>query len=156
MPSTALVEWFPDDDLEASLSSELVQFAALLDTDIGRQATSIASQPDATDDKIDVITTGEAVELRMYRLIRENTNYHAIVLSKSEDIAASDGHKLHWRALVFEAATIKECPANNDWARTPKHADIDEYRERVAMHDRRQLDHRRLCSRESSKAQYVT
>ena len=59
--SAALVEWFPD-DLEASLSGELVQFAALLDTDIGRQATSIASQPDATDDDIDVITTGEAVE----------------------------------------------------------------------------------------------
>ena len=31
------------------------------------------SQPDATDDDIDVITTGEAVQLRMYRLIRENT-----------------------------------------------------------------------------------
>ena len=61
--SAALVEWFPD-DLEASLAGELVQFAALLDTDIGRQATSIVSQPD-------VITTGEAVELRMYRLIRE-------------------------------------------------------------------------------------
>ena len=59
MQSAALVEWFP--------------FAALLDTDIERQATSIASQPDATDDDIDVITTGEAVELRMYRLIRENT-----------------------------------------------------------------------------------
>ena len=44
----SLVEWFPD-DLEASLSGELVQFAALLDTDIGRQATSIASQQDATD-----------------------------------------------------------------------------------------------------------
>ena len=72
--SAALVEWFAD-DLDASLSGELVQFAALLDTDIGRQAqaTSIASQPDATDDVIDVITTGEAVELRMYRLIRENT-----------------------------------------------------------------------------------
>ena len=69
MPSTALVEWFPDD----GLSGELVQFVALLDTDIGRQATSIASRPDATDDDIDVITTGEAVELRMYRLIRENT-----------------------------------------------------------------------------------
>ena len=40
---------------------------------IGRRATSIASQPDATDDDIDVITTGEAVELRMYRHIRENT-----------------------------------------------------------------------------------
>ena len=55
------------------MCDELVQFAALLDTDFGRQATSIASQPDATDDDIDVITTGEAVELRMYRLIRENT-----------------------------------------------------------------------------------
>ena len=31
--SAALVEWFAD-DLEASLSGELVQFAALLDTDI--------------------------------------------------------------------------------------------------------------------------
>ena len=31
--SAALVEWFPD-DLEASLSGELVQFAALLDTDV--------------------------------------------------------------------------------------------------------------------------
>ena len=72
MQSAALVEWLPD-DLEASLSGELVQFAALLNTDIGRQDTSIASQPDATDDDIDVITTGEAVELRMYRLIRENT-----------------------------------------------------------------------------------
>ena len=68
--SAALVEWFPD-DLEASLSGELVQFEALLDTDISRQATRIASQPDATGDDIDVITTGEAVELRMYRLIRE-------------------------------------------------------------------------------------
>ena len=67
--SPVLVEWFAD-DLDASLSGELVQFAALLDTDIGRQATSIASQP---DDAIDVITTGEAVELRMYRLIWENT-----------------------------------------------------------------------------------
>ena len=38
--SAALVEWFPD-DLEASLFGELVQFAALLDTDIGRQATSM-------------------------------------------------------------------------------------------------------------------
>ena len=38
--SAALVEWFPD-DLEASLSGELVQFAALLDTDIGRQATNM-------------------------------------------------------------------------------------------------------------------
>ena len=34
--SAALVEWFPD-DLEASFSGEFVQFAALLDTDIGRQ-----------------------------------------------------------------------------------------------------------------------
>ena len=72
MQSAALVEWFAD-DLEASLFGELVQFAALLDTDIGWQDTSIASQPDATDDDIDVITTGETVELRMYRLIRENT-----------------------------------------------------------------------------------
>ena len=72
MKSAAPVEWFPY-DMEASLSSELVQFAALLDTDIRRQAKSIASQPDATDDDIDVITTGEAVELRMYRLIREHT-----------------------------------------------------------------------------------
>ena len=55
--SAVLVEWFAD-DLDASLSGELVQFAALLDTDIGRQATSIASQPDGTDDAIDVITTG--------------------------------------------------------------------------------------------------
>ena len=31
--SAALVEWFPD-DLEASLSGELVQFAALVDTDV--------------------------------------------------------------------------------------------------------------------------
>ncbi len=30
---------------------------------------------------------------------------------------------------------FRECPANDDWARTPKHADIDEYRERVATHD---------------------
>ena len=72
MQSAVLVEWFAD-DLDASLPGELVQFAALLDTDIGRLATSIASQPDATDDDIDVITTGEAVELRMYQLIRENT-----------------------------------------------------------------------------------
>ena len=50
-------------------------------------------------------------------------------------IYLSDGHELHWRAFVFEAATNKECPANDDWARTPKHADIDEYRERVATHD---------------------
>ena len=61
--------------------------------------------------------------------------YHAIVLSKRGDIAAhvslSVGDELHWRAFVFEAATNKECPANDDWARTPKHADIDEYRERV-------------------------
>ena len=72
MQSAVLVEWFAD-DLDARLSGELVQFATLLDTDIGRLATSIASQPDATDDAIDVITTGEAVELRMYRLIWENT-----------------------------------------------------------------------------------
>ena len=39
---SAVVEWFAD-DLDASLSGELVQFAALLDNDIGRQATSIAS-----------------------------------------------------------------------------------------------------------------
>ena len=61
------------------------------------------------------------------------------VLSKRGYIAAhvslSDGHALHWRAFVFEAATNKECPANDDWARTPRHADIDEYRERVATHD---------------------
>ena len=35
--------------------------------------------------------------------------YHAILLSKRGDIAAhvslSDGHELHWRAFVFEAAT---------------------------------------------------
>ena len=51
-----------------SVSSEelYVQSAALVEW-------SIASQPDATDDDIDVITTGEAVELRMYRLITENT-----------------------------------------------------------------------------------
>ncbi len=65
--------------------------------------------------------------------------YYAIVLSKHGDIAAhvslSVGHELYWRAFVFEAATNKECPANDDWARTPKHADIDEYRERVATHD---------------------
>ena len=132
MQSAALVEWFPG-DLEASLSGELVQFAALLDTDmIRRQATRIASQPDATCDDIDVITTGEAVEFRMYRLIREKPR-------KRGDIAAhgslSDGHELHWQAFVFEAATNKECTANDDWARTPKHADIDEYRERVATHD---------------------
>ena len=95
--SAALVESFPD-DLEASLSGELVQFAALLDTDIGRQATSIASQPDATDDGIDVITTGEAVELHIY-VPTNPGEYNAIVLSKRGDIAAhvslSDGHELH-------------------------------------------------------------
>ena len=47
----------------------------------------------------------------------------------------SDGHELHWRAFVFEAATNKECPANDDWARTPRHADINAYRERVATQD---------------------
>ena len=51
-------------------------------------------------------------------------------------ISLSDGHELHWRAFVFEAATNKECPANDDWARTPKHAVIDEYRERVAIYAR--------------------
>ena len=64
-----LMTWRPA--WPANLCNSL--FAALLDTDIGRQATSIASQLDATDDDIDVITTGEAVELRMYRIIRENT-----------------------------------------------------------------------------------
>ena len=77
------------------------------------------------------------------------------MLSKRGDIAAhvslSDGHELLWQAFVFEAATNKECTANDD-----KHADIDEYQERVAKHDLRQLDHRRLCSRESSNSQYVT
>ena len=135
--SAALVVWFPV-FLETSLSGELVQFAALLDADIGRQATSIASQPDATDDDIDVITIGEAVELHIY-VPTNPGEYHAIVLSKREDIAAhvslSDGHELHWRASVFEAATNKAFPANDDWARTPKHADIDEYRERFATHD---------------------
>ena len=80
--------------------------------------------------------------------------YHAIVFSKRGDIAAYVGlslSELHWRAFVFEAATNKECPANDDQAMAPK-----QYRERVATHDWRQLDHRRLCSRESSKAQYVT
>ena len=61
------------------------------------------------------------------------------MLSKRGYIAAhvylSDGHELHWRAFVFEAATNKEFPANEDWARTAKHADIDEYRERVAKQD---------------------
>ena len=36
-------------------------------------------------------------------------------------VSLSDGHD---RAFVFEAATNKECPANDDWARTPKHADM--------------------------------
>ena len=44
-------------------------------------------------------------------------------------VSLSDGPELYWRAFVFEAATNKECTANDDWARTPKHADIDEYRE---------------------------
>ena len=42
MQSAALVEWFAD-DLESSLFGELVKFAAPLDSDIGRQDTSIAS-----------------------------------------------------------------------------------------------------------------
>ncbi len=50
------------------------------------------------------------------------------MLYKRGDIAAhvslSDGHELHGQAFVFEAATNKECPANDDWARTPKHADM--------------------------------
>ena len=62
------------------------------------------------------------------------------MFSKHADIAAhvslSDGHELHWRAFVFGAAANKECPANDDWATlTSKHADIDEYRKRVATHD---------------------
>ena len=61
------------------------------------------------------------------------------MLSKRGDIAARvslyDGHELHWRAFVFEAATNKQCPAIDEWTGTPKHADIDEYRERVATHD---------------------
>ena len=61
------------------------------------------------------------------------------MLSKRGDIAAhvslSEGHELHWRASVFEAATNKEFPVNDYWARTPKHANIDEYRERVATND---------------------
>ena len=61
------------------------------------------------------------------------------MLYKRGDIAAhvflSDGHELHWRAFVFEAATNKECSANDDLARTPKHANIDEYREQVVTHD---------------------
>ena len=116
------------------MSGKLVQFAALLDTDTGRQCTSIASQPDATDDDIDVKNTGEAVELHIY-VSTNPGKCHAIVLSKRGDIAShlslSDGHELHWRAFVFEAATNKEFPANDDCSRTPKHADIDEYRERV-------------------------
>ena len=136
--SAALVEWFPD-DLEASLSGELVQFAALLNTDIGRQATTIASQPDATDDDIDVITTGEAVELHIY-VPTNPGEYHAIVLSKRGDIAAhvslSDGHELHWRAFVFEAATNKQCPVNDDWAGTPKHAVFDEGVSRASCYAR--------------------
>ena len=64
---------------------------------------------------IDAITTGEAVELRMCRLIRENTMQSCFP--------------------NMEAVTNKECTANDDRARTPKHADIDEYRERVSTHD---------------------
>ena len=44
-------------------------------------------------------------------------------------IILSDGHEFHWRAFVFEAVANKEYSANDDWTRTPKHADIDEYRE---------------------------
>ena len=82
------------------------------------------------------------------------------MLSKRGDIAAhvsvSDGHELHWRASVFKAATNKEFPANDEWARTPKHADIDEYRERVARATDVNSIIDDFCSRESSKAQYVT
>ena len=131
--SATLVEWFAD-DLDASLSGELVQFAPLLDTDIGRQATSIASQPDATDDGIDVITTGEAVELHIiYRLIRENTMQSCF---PNVEIPLSDGHELHWRAFVFEAATNKQCPANDDWAGMPKHAVFDEGLSRASCYAR--------------------
>ena len=30
---------------------------------------------------------------------------------------------------------VSAAEANDDWARKPKHADVDEYRERVARHD---------------------
>ena len=134
--SAALVEWFPN-DLEASLSGERVQFTALLDTDIGRQATSIASQPDATDDDIDVITTGEAVELRMYRLIRENTMqscFPNVEMLLRMHLCLMVTNYTGERSFS-KLRQIKECPANDDWSRTPKHADTDEYRERVATHD---------------------
>ena len=84
--------------------------------------------------------------------------YHAIVLSKRGDIAAhvslSDGHELNWRASVFETATNKEFPANDDWARAMLTLMSIESELLRTIDVNSIIDD--VCSRESSKAQYVT
>ena len=57
------------------------------------------------------------------------------MLSKRGDIAAHVSLCLMVTNCTAEAATNKECPVNDEWARTPKHADIDENRVQVATHD---------------------
>ncbi|XP_041366776.1 zinc finger MYM-type protein 1-like [Gigantopelta aegis] len=72
----ALINKYPN-DLEASLANELLQFVALLNTEFGKRVTTTdpsASQLDAAADDQDntAMTGGEALELLMYRLIRDH------------------------------------------------------------------------------------
>ena len=71
------------------------------------------------------------MELRMHRLIRDNTMQACF---PNVEILVYDGHELHLRAFVFEAATNREGQRTTIGQGRLNMPTIDAYRERIATH----------------------